>query len=50
MDEGVVEGCENAGDAEDEFTYAKKSVFGRLRLEWLLSNLLGPEDPERCSR
>jgi hypothetical protein len=48
MDEGVVEGCEDTGDAEDEFTCMPLSigvVFARKRAD---TDLLGLEDQGRC--
>ena len=32
MDEGVIEGGENSGDAEDEFTYSMSMLVATLRI------------------
>lgn len=50
MNEGVIEGGEYAGDAENEFTWLYVSVLIILFVGFLNHHLLGPEDPERCSR
>lgn len=51
MDEGIVEGCEDAGDAKDEFTCIEGQFdFLLVHLSPRQTHPLGPEDQARCSR
>lgn len=53
MDEGIVEGSEDASDAEDEFTFEEISVsilsFVRRSFQ-ILTHLRGPGGQERYSQ
>ena len=50
MDEGIIEGCEYASDAEDEFTCLGRLLVNlRKAVGEGLADLLGLGDLERCS-